>query len=153
MSQGHDPSVPRGAVIAMGGLVGISLLLVAAVRIGLVPPAASPPTERAAMKAVAVQSRDLVFIDTAGGDVAVRDAVTGEVTTAVKAGSETGFIRGVMRGMARDRQQRDIPNDAPFRLTRWSNGDLTLGDPATGRAPIELGAFGATNRKAFEVLL
>ena len=152
MSASHDPNVPRGAVIAMGGLVGISLLLVAAVRLGFVPPAASPPTERAASKAVAVQSRDLVFLDTAGGDVAVRDAVTGKVTTAVKAGSETGFIRGVMRGLARDRHIRNLDGSKPFRLTRWSNGDLTLTDMATDRM-IELGAFGETNRKAFEVLL
>ena len=152
MSHSHDPSVPRGAVIAMGGLIGISLLLVAAVRIGLVPPAASPPTERAAMKAVAVQSRDLVFIDTASGDVAVRDVATGKIDTAVAAGSKTGFIRGVMRGLARDRHIRGLDGSAPFRLTRWSNGDLTLTDSATARV-IELGAFGETNRKSFEALL
>lgn len=152
MSHSHDPSVPRGAVIAMGGLVAISLLLVGAVRIGLVPPAASPPTERAAAKAVAVKSRDLVFMDTAAGDVAVRDVATGKVDTAVAAGSKTGFIRGVMRGLARDRHIRSLDGTKPFRLTRWSNGDLTLTDTATGRV-IELGAFGETNRAAFEALL
>lgn len=152
MSHSDDPSVPRGAIIAMGGVVAITLLLVAAVRIGLVPPAASPATERVTAKAVAVKSRDLIFLDTAGGDVAVRDAATGKVDTAVAAGSKTGFIRGVMRGLARDRHIRSLDGSKPFRLTRWSNGDLTLTDTATGRV-IELGAFGETNRASFEALL
>ena len=152
MSHSHDPSVPRGAVIAMGGLVGISLLLVAAVRVGIVPPAASPPTERVAAKAVAVASREMVFFDTARGDVAVRDPATGKVDTVVAAGSRTGFIRGVMRGLARERRMNGLDGSKPFRLTRWSNGDLTLTDTATARV-IELGAFGETNRATFEALL
>ena len=57
-----------------------------------------------------------------------------------------------MRGLARDRHIRGLDGSAPFRLTRWSNGDLTLTDSATARV-IELGAFGETNRKSFEALL
>ena len=51
-----------------------------------------------------------------------------------------------------DQDLRDIDKAKPFRLTRWSNGDLTLVDPQTGQS-VELGSFGPTNRAAFEALL
>ncbi|WP_419815824.1 photosynthetic complex assembly protein PuhC [Glacieibacterium sp.] len=148
----HDPTVPRGALIATGALVAFAFLSVAAVRTGLVPPSADPVAERSQAHVTPAKSRDLVFIDAADGAVAVRDAATGKLTTAVAAGSKTGFIRGVMRGLARDRHLRGLDKSAPFRLTRWSDGELSLTDTATGRT-IELGAFGETNRAAFEALL
>ena len=40
----------------------------------------------------------------------------------------------------------------PFRLTRWSDGRLSLDDPATGRR-IELDAFGPTNTAVFAHLM
>ena len=63
-----------------------------------------------------------------------------------------GFIRGVLRGLARDRKLQRIGTEPPFRLTRWVDGRLSLDDPATGRR-IELGAFGPTNAAAFAGLL
>ena len=149
----HDTSVPRGALLAALGLVACAFVAVVSVRTGLVPPAADPHAVRAQTSAHILKSRELVFIDAADGAVAIRDPETGVQTTAVAAGTKTGFIRGVMRGLARDRHLRGISKDAPFILSRWSNGDLTLTDPATGRTPIELGAFGVTNRASFEALL
>ena len=148
----HHMGVPRGALLAALGLVLCTLVAVASVRLGYVPAAADPQVKRSVARATVVRSRDLSFIDAADGAVAIRDAATGNVTTAVVAGTKTGFIRGVMRGLARDRHLHAIGRDAPFRLTSWSNGDLTLTDPQTGRT-IELGAFGATNRAAFAALL
>ena len=148
----HDPSVPRGALLTAGGLVGFTMLVVVAAQSGLVAHAANPVAKREAANAKVLATRDLVFSDTKAGAVSVRDARTGATMTAVQAGAETGFIRGVMRGLARDRMLRDIGHDVPFRLTRWSNGDLTLSDPATDRV-IELNSFGATNSKSFAVLL
>ena len=40
----------------------------------------------------------------------------------------------------------------PFRLSAWSDGRLTLDDPATARH-IELQAFGSTNTEVFAQLL
>ena len=148
----HDPTVPRGALLAAGALVAFTFIGVAAVRTGLMPAAADPVAERAQSHATPQKSRELVFIDAADGAVAVRDQATGKLQTAVAAGSKTGFIRGVMRGLARDRHLRGLDKTAPFRLTRWSDGELSLTDTATGRV-IELGAFGATNRASFEALL
>ena len=148
----HDPTVPRGALIAAAAMVLLSLAAVASVRLGLVAPAADPVALRQQARVMAVVSRDLVFIDRADGAVVVRDAKTGVSTVATAAGSKTGFIRGVMRGLARARHLAGIDKALPFRLTRWSNGNLTLLDPATGQS-VELGAFGPTNRADFEKLL
>ena len=82
----------------------------------------------------------------------IEDAATGGTAGLVAAGSRSGFIRGVMRGLARDRRMRGIGEAPPFRLTLWRDGELSLLDEATGRA-IELSAFGSTNRAAFAALL
>ncbi len=148
----QDPTVPRGALLAAAGMVVLTLLAVASVRLGLVPAAADPVAIRAEQHVTAVVSRDLVFTDALDGSVEVRDARTGDVRTATAAGSKTGFIRGVMRGLARARHRAGIDKALPFRLTRWSNGNLTLLDPQTGES-VELGSFGPTNRADFEKLL
>ena len=57
-----------------------------------------------------------------------------------------------MRGLARERRMHGIGSEAPFTLTQWRDGELTLTDSATGRS-IELNAFGTTNRAAFAALL
>ena len=63
-----------------------------------------------------------------------------------------GFIRGVMRGLARERMLHGIDAAPPFRLIRWADGRLSLEDTATGRL-IDLAAFGPTNAQAFARLL
>jgi putative photosynthetic complex assembly protein len=76
----------------------------------------------------------------------------GAVASTLTPGSNSGFIRGVMRGLARDRHLRGLDGSIPFRLTLWQNQDLALQDLATGRM-IELNGFGDTNRAAFISLL
>ncbi len=148
----HDPTVPRGALIAAAGMILLTLFAVASVRFGLVPAAGDPAAVRTEEHARQLTVRDIVFMDTADGSVAIRDAASGVTRIAVPAGSKIGFIRGVMRGLARARHMRQIDKSLPFRLTRWSNGNLTLVDPQTGQT-VELGSFGPTNRAAFEALL
>jgi hypothetical protein len=65
---------------------------------------------------------------------------------------EGGFIRGVMRGLARDRISRHIGAEPPFRLALSADGQLTLFDTATGRL-IDLESFGQGNRDSFFDLL
>ncbi|MGI4875884.1 MAG: photosynthetic complex assembly protein PuhC, partial [Janthinobacterium lividum] len=67
-------------------------------------------------------------------------------------GTNNGFIRGVLRGMARDRLMRGVGKAPPFRLTLFGDGALTLFDPSTGRN-VELGSFGPTNKQSFADLL
>ena len=63
-----------------------------------------------------------------------------------------GFVRGVLRGFARERRRNEVGQAPPFRLTRCSDGRLSLADATTGRT-VELEAFGPTNLAAFAGLL
>lgn len=92
--------------------------------------------------------RTLSFVDR--GDKAVEAFENGR-SVAVFEG-EQGFLRGILRGMNRTRRGRDIPRDAPFHLAAYTDGRLTLDDPATG-VRLDLAAFGHTNEEVFAALL
>ncbi len=94
---------------------------------------------------------DLRFVDRADGGVGVFLAGTGE-ELAVIAPETGGFVRGVMRGLARERMLNSINSEPPFRLIRWASGTMSLDDPSTGRR-VELDAFGPTNAGVFADLL
>lgn len=152
MSHEHANMLPRGALILSGTLVGFALLATATVRIGGIAPSASPVLLRAAEHVAPVTSRDLRFVDRADGAVVITDVTDGRPAGMVAPGTTSGFIRGVMRGLARDRHKRGIGDGPAFRLTSWQDGELSLTDLATGRV-LELSAFGGTNRAAFAALL
>jgi putative photosynthetic complex assembly protein len=78
--------------------------------------------------------------------------MAGATVAVIRPDSEQGFVRGVMRGLARERRLKEASVETPFRLQLWSDNGLTLTDLATGRQ-IELGGFGGTNRAAFAVML
>lgn len=146
----HDMAFPKEALWGAAGLVMLALAGTLAVRLGALPEVANPQTMRAEAHASVTRSRDLIFLDVEG-DVVVRD-VGGATVAVIRPDSEQGFVRGVMRGLARERRLREAPMDTPFRLQLWSDNGLTLTDLATGRQ-IELGGFGPTNRQAFAVML
>ena len=75
------------------------------------------------------------------------DAADGRQLYKVEPGTN-GFIRATMRGLARERMRAGIGAEAPFKLTRWSNGTLSLLDETSGRR-IDLDAFGPANAGAF----
>ena len=152
MSHAHNERVPKAALIMAGALVGFSLLLTATMRIAQIPPAASPALLRSADHAQIVKTRTLRFLDEADRGVRIEDVGTGATASIIVPGQQTGFIRGVMRGLARERKMHGIGSAPPFTLTQWNDGELSLTDTATGRS-IELNAFGTTNRAAFAALL
>jgi len=152
-----DPAVapaaglPRGTLTLAGALVAFALIATSVVRIAGIPAAASPAAWRAEQRIAPVASRDLRFRDRADGAVVIEDA-RGGVAAVIAPGQQTGFVRGVMRGLARDRHARRIGATPPFTLTLWKDGELSLTDTATGRQ-VELTAFGSANRAAFAALL
>ena len=151
-AHGHADMLPRGTLIIAGALVVFALTATSIVRIAHIAPSASPALLRQASHVEAVKSRDLRFIDRADGAVVIEDVDTRRTASVIEPGQQTGFIRGVMRGLARDRHLRGIGNGPSFKLTLWRDGELSLTDSATART-IELTSFGSTNRAAFAALL
>jgi putative photosynthetic complex assembly protein len=96
-------------------------------------------------------TRDLVFEDATGGAIFIKDAKTGQQIGEIVPGND-GFVRAVMRILARERLIAGGEKTTPFTLTRWDNGRLTIADPIT-RKKTELVGFGATNEQAFAKFL
>ena len=139
-----EPVVPKGGVLAAAALVLFALAAVTTVRLtGMGEVHMTLPA--------AVQSRDLQFADGNNGAVLVYDANDHRLVDTLAPGSN-GFIRVVLRGLARERRLGDIGSQPPFRLTRYAGGQITLTDTSTGKL-IDLGAFGSTNTEAFARLM
>ena len=148
----HADMLPRGTLVIAGSLVLFALSAAATVRIAGIPAAASPVAMRAVNHVALVSSRNLRFSDRGDGAVVIEDADKGGTASVIEPGQHTGFIRGVMRGLARERRMRGIGDRPPFNLSLWRDGELSLTDSATGRS-IELTAFGSSNRASFMALL
>lgn len=99
----------------------------------------------------AIESASLHFVDLDGGLVSVVDANENREITRLQVG-EDGFMRSVMRGLARERKAHGLGPEIPFELTLWEDGLVSLIDPATERR-VELSAFGKDNLAAFTRLL
>lgn len=152
MNHAHETMLPRGALALAAAMVLGALTVTTAARVFGLPPSASPVLLREAGHVAPIETRDLTFTDRPDGSVMIGDADVGGAAGVIAPGSNSGFIRGVMRGMARERHKWGLGASQPFRLTLWRDGELSLADQATGRV-IELTAFGATNRAAFASLL
>jgi putative photosynthetic complex assembly protein len=138
------PLIPRGGLMAGAGLVLFALAAVTASKLtGVGDVRMTVPA--------AMESRDLRFEDGKGGAVLVVDARDQKLVDELAPGSN-GFIRVVLRGLARERKLGDIGQAPPFRLTRHVNGQLTLTDTSTSKQ-IDLDAFGSANVGAFARLL
>lgn len=149
----HENTVPRAALIAAVSLVVLSLILTAAVSLGFLEREAVPQLEREKAQVQAIASRDIRFDDREDGAVLISDANDGSSIAVIATETEGGgFVRGVMRGLARERRMHGIGSQPHFVLTSWEDGSLSLTDTATGRM-IELGAFGSDNRATFAKFL
>lgn len=133
-----ETAFPRGPLIAVGTLLLVTLAAVGAARLqgvtGRVPDA---PT---------VSLRELRFEDRPDGSIAVIDARDGQLVQRVE--GESGFVRGTLRGLARERQRQGQGPQQPFHLIHRADGRLTLTDPVTG-ARVDLESFGPTNAVTF----
>jgi len=105
--------------------------------------------ERQADAAVVVK-KTLYFKDLPNGAVGVISADSGQMIAQVE--GQAGFIRGILRALARDRRMREISSDAAFELISRSDGRLTLIDLATNNR-IDLESFGKDNAAQFAAFL
>jgi putative photosynthetic complex assembly protein len=152
VSDFHNEKFPAWVPKAAAALIGTTLLIVFGIRLGVLPGRPTTPEIRAEKQVAIVSQRQFRFADRADGALIATDAKTNELALVLEPGSNSGFIRGVMRGLMRERQLHEVERDGAVTVTQWADGALTLTDPSTGRV-IELGSFGDTNRAAFAQLL
>jgi putative photosynthetic complex assembly protein len=146
MSHSHaEASMPRPVLYGAAALVAFALTMAAAARLS------TPDPSQAQQAATTLMQRDLRFEDRSDGGVNVIDAGSKRVIEIVAPGTN-GFLRGALRGMARQRRLQGLGSEAPFRLMARSDGSLQLEDLAT-RRHIDLSSFGPTNSGAFAKLL
>jgi putative photosynthetic complex assembly protein len=99
-----------------------------------------------------VEYRDLTFKERGDGGVIVRYSGSGDLLDSLDLGKGGGFIQTVLSAMMMDRARTGTGPEAPYRLSRHSDGRLILQDPATGRRQT-LDSFGSVNRDVFARLL
>ena len=143
---------PKSALYAAGALIGVSILTVGSIRLGVLPAPETAPQSRERRQVQATVTRDFRFADRADGALLVTDVLANKLVFIYPPGSNTGFIRGVMRGLMRERRLKEVDRAGEVTVAQWADGALTLTDKSTGRI-IELGSFGHTNRAAFAQLL
>lgn len=155
MSLVHDhkePPIPKAALWFTAIVVIFAMMSAGAVRLGYAPVASSPMAVRTALKLVPTATRTLSFVDQADGGLLITDVVAGSVAKTIKPGEPSGFVRGLLRGLGRERRMNNVARTVPYRLESWPNGQLTLTDTGTRRS-IELTAFGPDNRAFMAALL
>jgi putative photosynthetic complex assembly protein len=145
MSETHaDAQVPRLPLMAAGALALCTLMAVAMVRMTGI---GAMPVEDAAP----VSTREFRFEDRANGSIVILNAADGRLVDTV-APESNGFLRGTMRGLARERKRQGVGPEVAFRLIGLADGRLTLLDPGTGRR-VDLESFGPTNAAVFARLM
>jgi putative photosynthetic complex assembly protein len=141
VSHRHDLSLPRPLLVGAAALVVFALMMAL---VGRLTGAAPAPVAK-------IIERELLFADRADGAVEVRDARDRRVVEVFAPGTN-GFVRGALRGLARERKRQGLGPEIPFRLAARTDGRLVLEDPATRRM-VDLGSFGPTNSGVFARLL
>jgi putative photosynthetic complex assembly protein len=102
-------------------------------------------------QSAAAETRLLQFDVQSNGEMVVRDHESG-AEVALFGEGEGGFIRGVLRGLARSRALERMEEGDVFLLTRWEDGRLSVTDPIT-QERFDLNSFGVDNLQAFAQLL
>ncbi|MEE4185891.1 MAG: photosynthetic complex assembly protein PuhC [Gammaproteobacteria bacterium] len=141
MSAHHaQQGLPRSVLFSAGALVLFALVAAALSR------NTDVGASRVATPEVVGQVR-VRFADGSDGSVMVMDADSDALVVRLEPGTN-GFVRGVMRGLARERRQNEVGQNAAFEIAKTATGALLLFDPETGRR-IDLQAFGPVNMEAF----
>jgi putative photosynthetic complex assembly protein len=140
----HLERFPRAPLIAAGALVVAAVIGIAVVRLTGVGMAHVPDAPPLAV-------REFRFEDRPDGSIVVLDASGQRVIETVAPGTN-GFLRGTMRGLARERKRQGLGPELPFRMVGRADGALTLEDPATGRH-VDIGSFGPTNAAVFSHIM
>lgn len=141
---GADRMVPRGALIGAAALIVFSIVAAGVGRLTGVGAVRADYTD-------AVWAMSFRFEDRPDGGITVVAPESGATIGVVPAGSD-GFVRTVLRSLAFDRERQGVGAGPAFVISKWSDGPITIDDPATNRR-IDLAAFGAANMQSFEKVI
>jgi putative photosynthetic complex assembly protein len=141
-ARSHEAPIGRAPLLAVGALLALTILGAATVRM--------TGSANVMPDADVVASRSLRFEDRPDGSVAVISAKSGLELQRIE--GESGFVRGALRGLARERRRAGMGPEQPFVLTAHADGRITLLDPVTERR-IDLASFGAINPQPFVAML
>jgi putative photosynthetic complex assembly protein len=145
----HSMAIPSKSSFFRSPIAGASLLVMLAIT-GTAVVRLTGSVDKAPVAAVAVM-HELRFEDGADGSILIYDAKHNKLIDRAAPG-ENNFLRGTLRGLARERKRIGVDSKPPFRLISRADGRLMLEDPSTGRY-VDLGSFGNTNRETFVRLL
>jgi putative photosynthetic complex assembly protein len=137
--------IPKPALLGAGLFVGFTLLAVIVGKEFDVGVVKNPEADVAIV-------RELRFEDRESGALLVFEAPDDRLVYTIEPGSNSGFVRGVLRGFARERHRSGVGIEPPFLLSALTDGRLFLEDPETGRK-VPLDGFGRTNAEAFARIL
>ena len=138
-------SIPKPALLGIAVLVGFTLLATIGGKTFDVGTVKNPEAEIAVVK-------ELRFEDRENGALLIFAGNTDELVFAIEPGTNSGFVRGVLRGFARERHRSGVGVEPPFLLSALVDGRMFLEDPETGRK-VPLDGFGRTNAEAFARIL
>jgi putative photosynthetic complex assembly protein len=122
----------------VGLVLLVLLLVVGSLRLGGFNPAIAPGDLRA--------ERSLRFTGTPAGAVLVHDARSGEQLAEMT--GEQGFLRGILRSLARERRAQGVGPTPPYRLSLHADSRLLITDTDTGLF-LDLTSFGPDNAAVF----
>ena len=94
----------------------------------------------------AIFARDILFSDRVDGGISIRDASTGQMIGEISPG-EGGFVRGALRGFARERRLQNPGMESPLRLAAVQGGAIVL-EAGAGRI---CGPLARQTRKALRI--
>ena len=135
------PKVPLGLAV---GLVIMVIALAASASLYGHGAVRTPPIQ--------VQSQHSVrLVADPSGDVLVYDGATNVLTRRVPA-EHSGFLRGLLRVIARRRMIAHAPEDAPITVVRGVDGTIELSDPSSG-LEVPVTSFGPTQVETIASLL
>lgn len=143
-------AIPSKSSFFRSPIAGATLLVMLAIAGTAVVRLTSIGIEKTPVAAVAVM-HELRFEDGADGSILIYEAQQNKLIDRAAPG-ENNFLRGTLRGLARERKRIGVDSKPPFKLISRADGRLMLEDPSTGRY-VDLGSFGNTNRETFVRLL
>jgi putative photosynthetic complex assembly protein len=139
------PIFPQKPVIAVAGLMMVTVLLVGSMRLaGYHPDPTLPTTTSDAARFIKAE-------DASEGRVIVRDAKTGEELTTFHRG-EGSFFRAALRALVNTRKHMGLPVGGDFRLESHNGSQLFLIDDTSGKV-LPLNAFGPANTAVFAAFM